>query len=245
MASHILKMKLISLIAMTFVVNACAPIAGKSDSNSTTLSSTVSAPTQGDSSGAAYQPYPLLWESAEKNGLLWSSYAYQLVGGLPSNQMLNGSEDVSDFCPNYAALSSSQRVNFWAFLISAVAKYESGFNPLSRYEETTQGIDAITHLPVYSEGLLQLSYQDIQPYPFCEFNWAIDRLLSPTDPNKSILDPFTNLSCGIQILGAQIERTGKIALSSGVYWSTLQLGGTYSKIPEIEAMTQAIPFCQK
>src|SRR5665213_1271523 len=94
-------------------------------------------------------PFPLLWESSQKDGMQWSAFTYQFINGNAANTLLPGTADIENFCPNYARLSDPQRVNFWAFLVSAVAKYESSFNPAGRYKETTMGIDPVTNLPVY------------------------------------------------------------------------------------------------
>lgn len=160
--------------------------------------------------------------------------------------MVAGTEDVESFCPTYYTLSYDQRVNFWAYLISAMTKYESAFNPLSRYKETTMGTDPITGQAVYSEGLLQLSYQDSRNYSFCdEFDWSVDSKLSPTDPRKSILDPYKNLKCGIQILNHQVMRKNLIGVGSGAYWAVIKSNSSYNKIAQIKGLTTQIPFCKK
>ena len=106
------------------------------------------------------------------------------------------------------------------------------------------GTDPVTHQHVYSEGLLQLSYQDSLNYSFCnEFDWKKDRHLSPGDPRKTILDPFKNLSCGIQILNRLVQRHQLVAFGSGNYWSTLMPNG-YGKVRSIKALTHQIAFCR-
>jgi hypothetical protein len=110
-----------------------------------------------------------------------------------ADQMLPGTTDVTLFCPKYFSLSTDLKVNFWGALFA-------GYNPTSRYQETTMATDPVTHPPVYSEGLLQLSYQDITGWSFCDFDWSQDRTLSPKDPKKTILDPYRNLECGIKIM---------------------------------------------
>jgi hypothetical protein len=247
-ADRFLNLKLISLAGLISVLTACGQVGGNSSGsplNSTSPSGpSTGGPSTGDGVGALYTPSPLLWEGKNKDGVLWSSFVYQIIGNSSAQQLLPGSGDITDFCPAYATATNPERVNFWGFLISSIAKYESSFIPTERFLENGLGTDPITKLPVYSEGLLQLSYQDIQAYPFCEFDWAADRLLAPNDPKKTILDPFKNLECGIKILANQIEKKGNIALTSGVYWSTLKLNGTYSKVPQIQAMTKALPFCK-
>lgn len=197
----------------------------------------------GDIPESAYKAYPLLWESARAEGKEWSRYVLNLIHQQTPN-LIQGSADMATFCPRYSYLTTDERVNLWGLLISAMTKYESGFNPLSRMQETTMGTDPITRKPVYSEGLLQLSYQDVKVYPFCdEFNWARDKSLSPSDPRKTILNPYKNLNCGIQILAQQLKRKNRIALSSGVYWSVIKLGGKYSKIKQIATLTRKMPGC--
>ena len=194
--------------------------------------------------------YPLSWENPKSNpkfaaaAVSWSDYAFSVIQNETAAQMLPGTTDITLFCPKYYSLSTDLKINFWGSLFAGIAYYESGYNPTSRMQETTMGTDPVTHLPVYSEGLLQLSYQDITGWPFCDFDWSQDRALSPTDPKKTILDPYRNLECGIKIMAQQISQKHAITLSSGVYWATLKANGKYGKIDEIAAMTKKmIPPC--
>lgn len=186
----------------------------------------------------------LAWESKSKTDRKgWSDYAFQVIDTVTYDQM----EQVTDaeiFCPNFARLSREQKINFWGQLIAGIAYYESAWSPVSRMHETTMGTDSVTGQPVYSEGLLQLSYQDIQWSTYCPFDWNKDKYLAPTDPAKTILDPYKNLYCGIRILADQIASHKKIVLSSGVYWATLKSNGKYQQINGIAAMTKKLSFCQ-
>ncbi len=183
-----------------------------------------------------------LWEAARgAEGRRWTLYTYDMLQTY-GQSLIAGAGDMPNFCPSYQRLTDNQKINVWAYLISAVAKYESNFDPTSRYHESTMGNDGVTGQPVYSEGLLQLSYQDVQGYSFCnEFNWKLDQNLNPDDPSKTILDPFKNLKCGVRILNKIVARHGQIAFNSGHYWSTLQPKNQ----PEhnIEALVNRIPFC--
>ena len=197
-----------------------------------------------ESETETFTPTALLWEATRAEGAQWSVFAHDLIGNSEAaDQLLPGSADVEDFCPRYHSLGRAARVNFWAYLVSAVAKFESGHNPLTRFHESTMGTDPISGEPVHSEGLLQLSYQDIRGYPFCKFDWQKDLAFPRGDPRRTILNPFTNLDCGIRILAQQVHRKGKIALTTGVYWSVLKSGGKYSRLNEISAFTQSLPFC--
>lgn len=186
---------------------------------------------------------PLSWEKSHPERKTWSSQVY----GLIRNQLLvefDSAQDVERFCPNYNALTDDQKANVWSELISAISFYESKWSPTSRMKENTLGIDPVTKQPVFSEGLLQLSYQDVLGYPYCKFDWKQDKALDPNDPRKTILDPGANLDCGTRILANQIKQRGKVVLSSGVYWAVLKEGGRYQKIEKISAMTKQLPFCR-
>lgn len=186
----------------------------------------------------------LLWEKSRKDGLAWSEFTFDLIENDLALDLLPGADDITDFCPRYHSLDNDKRINVWAMLISAMTKYESGFNPLSRMREATMGTDPVTKLPVHSEGLLQLSYQDIRWAPYCQFDWNADRSLPATSPNKTILQPIKNLNCGMRILAAQVRKKNRIAVKSGAYWSVLIPGGKYTKLNEIQSWTKKVPGCE-
>lgn len=184
-----------------------------------------------------------LWEAARpEDGSEWTEFTGQTVQSDGAN-LLAGSKDMSSFCPNYSNLSSQQKIKFWVYLISAVVRYESGFHPTSRFREAGLGVDPVTGQHVYSEGLLQLSYQDKNPYPSCnEFNWSVDRSLSPSDPRKTIFDPHKNLRCGVRILDHIIGDRGVIS-SQGHYWATLKPRNSSKRA--IQALTNKLAFCHR
>ncbi len=188
---------------------------------------------------------PLKWETTVKESARWSLMIYQV---LLTEEPLLIKENVSDmatFCPQYAHLNSLQKMNFWGQLISAIARFESNWKPTARYLETTMGLDPVTGQQVVSEGLLQLSYQDRLNHPgVCHFDWDTDKLLSPTDAKKSILDPFKNLECGIRILAQQIRSKNAISISSGAYWSVIKSNSSHQKINQIAAITKELTFCR-
>ncbi|MGZ3774853.1 MAG: hypothetical protein ACXVCY_06475 [Pseudobdellovibrionaceae bacterium] len=192
----------------------------------------------------SYKMEALVWESSKyPQRTQWSEYLEKII--LENwNTLLPGADDITDFCPRYNSLDNNQRANVWAQLFAGVAKYESAFDPTSRMQETTMGTDPVTGRPVYSEGLLQLSYQDIQGAGWCKFDWAKDKSLSPTDPKKTILDPYLNLDCGVGIMAKQIKTKGRIVISSGVYWSTLKAGGMYSKVSSIQSIVKSLSLCK-
>lgn len=187
--------------------------------------------------------YPLLWESKKADGRDWTNYVFTLIHQQEPS-LLQGAEDITTFCPGYYQLTTDERVNFWGLLVSGIVKYESNFEPTTRMHETTMGTDPVTGKPVYSEGLMQLSYQDSRNYRFCdEFDWNGDKHLHPEDPRKTILDPYKNLNCGVKILAQQIRNRNRITVSKGVYWAVIRLDGRNNKIAQISALTKKMPGC--
>jgi len=189
-----------------------------------------------------YKPIPLMWEGKNKDGVLWSAFSFQVIGAEAAAVLLPGADDIREFCPNYSNMRDAQKVNFWAFLVSAITKHESAFNPIKRTMST--GNDEVTGTRLYAEGLLALAYRDIRNFSFCAFDWEKDKHLSLTDKARTILDPLKNLDCGIKILATQVETFGKISHAS-TYWNALKPSGLKSRLKEIQtAAQQALPFCQ-
>lgn len=190
----------------------------------------------------------LSWEKNHLEKKAWSTFVFELISA-ELFEVLDSAKDAKRICPKYENLAKDQRVLIWGELISAMAYFESGWSPTSRMTETTMGTDPVTGKQVVSEGLLQLSYQDVPnygsvlKYPLCKIEWAKDKSLSVIDPKKTILDPYINLECGLRILANQVRKKGAVILSSGVYWSVLKDGGKYSKVDSIIAMVAKTGLC--
>ena len=191
-----------------------------------------------------YKMEPLAWENDKyPERVQWSKFLQEiLVTDWAS--LLEGSRDIKDFCPNYYKLNIPQRANAWAQIFAVVSLHESSYIPTRRMEEKTMGTDPVTKKPVYSEGLLQLSYQDTQWATHCKFDWKADQHLDPKDSSKTILNPYRNLYCGVGIMANQIKKRKDIALVTGVYWAVLKEGGRYTKIPEITKQVKAFKLCK-
>jgi hypothetical protein len=158
----------------------------------------------------------------------------------------NSAKDNKAFCPKFDSLSKDQKVNMWSELLVWVIYYESGWSPTSRMVEPQSSFpkpDPITKQPVASEGLTQLSYMDVLVSPSCKMDWSKDKVLAKNDPKKTIFDPFINMDCAFIILDKQIKNKGALSLPFKHYWSVLQIGGRYGKVPQIQAKTKALPFC--
>ncbi len=185
---------------------------------------------------------PLLWEDdAHPERVDWSDYSFAVINAY--FDQLNAAEDIGQFCPNYPTLTRDQQIEAWAQIFVGVSRWESNWDPVQRTYES-QGIDPETNLPVYSDGLLQLSYQDIESNPYCTFNWATDKDLSSTDIHRSIFNPYNNLYCGIRTMADLITQNHRILVTQGGYWATLQLKNRNSKIKSIISELRAtLPYC--
>lgn len=245
--------KTVAVLAITLAVllaAGCSPGSSSLENVASTIEDDhSSAETPGSSEpappvGIPFQIEAVSWESSSKpERRQWTEYLHKII--LEDwNTLLTGADDMATFCPRYSSLDNNQRANVWAALFSAMAKYESAYDPTSRMHETTMGTDPVTGNPVYSEGLLQLSYQDVQWARWCEFDWNKDRKLAARDPRKTILDPYKNLYCGVGIMARQIKNKGLITVGSGAYWAVLKSGGRYQKITPIADLVRKISFCK-
>lgn len=230
---------------MTSLVATSLSACGFSSNTASLTDQGSSSNASNDSDGVSITKFVATWEKTDPSRRAWSDKVREVIE-TKAEALYKGPSDIAQFCPMYDRLGKEDRLNFWAEFTSAVSKFESSWKATTRFTETSMGIDPITGKQVVSEGIFQLSYQDVKWAKFCEFNWANDNRLYPSlsDPRRSILDPFKNISCGLQILNRQVNSKAAIALSSGVYWSVLKVGGKYTKLPQIKAYTNALSFCK-
>jgi hypothetical protein len=140
------------------------------------------------------------------------------------------------FCPSWEKLSRRQRAQFYSDLFYSVASAESDFNSASMYVEDKLGTDPVTGEPVVSEGLFQLSYQDVRRYGApCDFHFSQDRekfledlrgktrgSLIAKHRDREILNPYRGLSCALAITEQRLRESPKsFDLAMAAYWSTL------------------------
>lgn len=157
---------------------------------------------------------------------------------------------MSGLCPRWGDMSREDRLTFYAALLRAIAGQESDRVRTVMYNETGilgsnggQAKDPLTGRPVQSEGLLQLSYQDMRHYPAadglsCTFDWNQDKAafeadlagsggrqsFQSTHPARSILDPYVQLTCGLHVLNtlAKARPNESFPAFAGRYWSTMR-----------------------
>lgn len=155
----------------------------------------------------------------------WSQQVSRYVD--ENMETIGAAKDLTYFCPKYQTLDRQKKIKAVAELIASVIYFESSYNPVSWMTETTMGIDPVTGKQVKSQSLMQLSYQDKNWAPWCQFDWEKDKHLSPSDPKATINVPAINLGCGLPILNNQIKKRGVFAAKEGVYWAVLRGGDKY------------------
>lgn len=187
---------------------------------------------------------PALVLSCENKGC--KDYSKFIIEDVQNNyvEYLKAS-DINVFCPKFLSLDKSQKTNVLSEIIVGIIFHESGFNRLSRMVETTMGIDPLTGMQVASEGLLQLSYQDVLSYKnkikVCRIDYKKDKpldLINKKHPDKTILNAEINLECGLNILKYQISKYGLITMEKNVYWAVIKRGGKYTQIKDISKRVQ-------
>lgn len=175
-----------------------------------------------------------LWESKATDGKKWTAHVLNKLDTLGADILDVIPADAATFCPKYTKLTYGERKQVWAYLMSAMVKYESNFKTSTKYQES---FDDAHGDPVISRGLLQISIESANSYG-CGFRNA-----------EELHDPELNLDCGIRILNRWLDRDGRIAgkvdggwKGGARYWSVLRTtSGSYSSVV---SLTKAIPLCK-
>lgn len=187
--------------------------------------------------GAEATPKDLtpLWEAKIKNSKEWSDFVYLKLDTLGTDLLDVIPADRATFCPNYGNLSYSQRKQYWTYMLSAMARFESNFNTNSKYTEAFSDSNGNN---VISRGLLQISIESGNGYG-CGLKSAQD-----------LHDPLQNLACGIRILNRWVGRDGRIAgkvsgswRGGARYWAVLREGDKTS-YQSIVKWSNALSICK-
>ena len=171
------------------------------------------------------------WSATNRDGT-WTRAAENAVAATSLPDQVP--RDIRKFCARYSELRSDSRIMFWAGLLSAMAKYESSFNPETAFTETLRDSHGNN---VISRGLLQISIESANQ----------DRYACKAAAAKDLHDPVINLSCGAQILAAWVEADGAVTSTDGDivggarYWSVLRAPNP--SLEKISAITRDFPFC--
>lgn len=183
--------------------------------------------------GTTAQPaqMSLAWEAGHPERAIWSTrlrtriYKYLDTMGTPA--------DIGAYCPRFADLRRSERVEVWAHLFVALAEQESGFNPAHVLPgKPPTGVDRV--------GLYALPYRD-KPVRGCVYDPA----------GKSLEAPLNAIDCALLGASGAVKRDGKVAAGGGaepkagmarVFLSMRD--GKGSKKAEVQAAVRALPLCR-
>jgi hypothetical protein len=171
-------------------------------------------------------PTPIDVKRAELGGPMWDPAWDKIIElGIPQEMLsVQMGRNVRQFCPRFNAMDEADKRAFWAYFFQALAGAEGGLktNVVARHSQPEMQVkDSVAGTTGRTQGLLQLTYEDQKRYG-CDFDYAADRKLRVTDPNRTILRPKNNLECGIKILQQELFGQHKPLLSRTQYWSTLQ-----------------------
>jgi len=179
-------------------------------------------------------PTPIDVKKVELGGTAWNPQWDQIIEKALPPEMLSAQvpRGVRRFCPRFYEMGETDKRAFWAYFFQALAGAEAGLNPNTSVRHTKPEVaksDEVGGKAMRSQGLLQLAYADQKRYG-CDFNWQADRALKANDPAKTILQPKSNLECGVKILFNQIIVQHKPLLTRSGYWSTLHPDGLSFRI---------------
>lgn len=146
------------------------------------------------------------------------------------------SSRMQTICPNWQSLRTSEREEFWPALLWSITGPESARNRTLVYLESSMSKDPVTGYQVRSEGMLQLSYQDIPQYgyPGKDISWARDQQHARYDydrnskygyPNRTILNAYANFNMGLFIMHKRLTKLDtnlNFQDSLGKYWFVMK-----------------------
>lgn len=191
-------------------------------------------PTPPSTEGSLREVTPL-WEAKVSGSKEWTTHVDRELDRLGKNLLDVIPADRSLFCPKYSKLSYGQRKQYWAFMLSAMVRFESNFKTSTSF---TEGFNDSNGKPVISRGLLQISIESGNAYG-CGFK-----------STKDLHDPLQNLSCGIRILDRWVDRDGRIAgkvdskwRGGARYWAVLRAGDK-SSYKSILSWSQNLSICK-
>lgn len=69
------------------------------------------------------------WEAGKPEAREWTKFTFKAIDEHGKELLKVEPADVEEFCPNFKKLNKNKRKNFWIYLLSSIAQFESNFNP--------------------------------------------------------------------------------------------------------------------
>jgi Transglycosylase SLT domain len=168
----------------------------------------------------AYFAPPMQWDH-HPQGEVWTESTLVAVSTKDALLSQRVPADIEAWCPGYADASVDERRAFWAGLLSAVAKYESTWNP----QASGGGGRWI--------GLMQISPRSASNYG-CAATSVV-----------ALKNGEANLECAVEIMSEQVAKDGLVAGGGnrgiGRDWAPLR---SNEKRAAMAAWTSQQPYCQ-
>jgi hypothetical protein len=168
----------------------------------------------------AFVAPPMQWDHRPE-GEVWTESALVAVSTKDPVLSERVPADIENWCPGYAEATVTERRAFWAGLLSAVAKYESTWNP----QASGGGGRWI--------GLMQISPRSAANYG-CEATSA-----------TALKDGEANLECAVEIMSTQVAKDGLVAGDGdrgvGRDWAPLR---SNEKRSAMSGWTRQQPYCR-
>lgn len=213
---------LVSLLSSCDVKEALSPIV---------TSTTVKAESTTTTTLLRGYPTPISWEKNHPERIKWSDFLHMKLS-ISLFAQFDKASDNKRLCPNYDSMTKEQKITAWMELVSAMAFYESSWNPKS----ASPDVGTPANKDTWSTGLLQVSVTD---------QWGdIPKLYS----YNHLLEPIPNLDLGLKLMSRQLKNRNKFILPNSDkyrYWAVLLDGNKYSKVSEIISMVRKMPGCVK
>lgn len=150
------------------------------------------------------------WDNLS-NGAAWTGFAMEALDRFGGALVSSVPSDIESYCPAYPSMPPARRKAFWVGLMSALTKWESSYDPDTKFVEPDV-VDAQGR-NVTSRGLLQISIESGRGYGCTIEN------------EQQLHDPKVNLTCAVRILNRLVPRAGVVASNSApwkgaaAYWS--------------------------
>lgn len=196
-----------ALVAVPMLLGACAA-AGTGGSTGMTASSKNPEAT-----------YAMRWDH-QPGAASWTSTGVAALRSHGAALPATVPQDISTWCPGYVDASRPEREAFWIGLISALAKYESTWNP------TAVGGGGRWF------GLVQISPATARQYG-CK-----------ATSGSALKNGADNVSCAIRIMARTVLRDGVVSRGMGgvaADWGPFHHASARN---DMMAWTSAQPFCQ-
>jgi hypothetical protein len=136
------------------------------------------------------------WDRKVQQGRRWTDFTSKALDEVGGNLLTKVPSDAADWCPGFEKLDREGRKAFWVAFVSAMAVFESSFNPQAKHQEKFNDANGDK---VISRGLLQLSVESAQGFG-C--SWI--------DKAQDLHDPELNLKCGVKILNRHVGADNRI-----------------------------------